>query len=271
MPFWLLVPCRLDEAFRSRRTRGGGPAALADILWGQYCLFQCIRLQDDVFDGHATDLALVYAANQFLVEAESAFAKCLPRTSRFWGVFWKALESTTQAIVRVDAMQKRIGCDPARLAREYARVAAVLKVGTAAVCFGRRRTRDLAALGRFADSYAMADQILDDLDDVAEDLRRRRFNYVAQRLCGGRVRRLEVARRAIARALVSGEGGDLILGDARRHLARAAATADGLDLPALRDYAAQAGRALDSRRRALHRTRLELVFGQAHRPGSPVL
>jgi hypothetical protein len=258
-----VVPWRLDEAYRTRR---GAGSSLGDILWGQYCLFQCIRLQDDVFDGHVTDLALVYAANQFLVEAERAFAKHLPHASRFWHMFWRAFESTTQAIVRVDAMQKCIGCDPARLAREYASVGAVLKVGTAAVCIGHGRPGDVAPLGRFADECAIADQILDDLEDVDEDLRRGRFNYVAQRI-GGRARSVDGARRAIVRSLGVGDGAELVFGDARRHFARAVRTAAGLRVPALSALTAGALQTLDARAVDLHRAQVTLAFGRAHRSG----
>ena len=238
---------------------------LGDALWGQYCLFKCIRLQDDVFDGHATDLTLVYAADLFLVEAERAFAPHFPRRSPFWTVFWPALESTARAIVTVDALQRRPGCDPARLAREYARVAAVLKVGAAAVCLGHRRAADAAALDALADEWAIADQILDDLDDVADDLRRGRFNYVAQRLCRGRgadALTAAEARRAVARALARGGGADRVLDDAGRRFARAARAARDLGVPAVAELTAAGSRAVDARRRAFLGAQARLAFGR---------
>jgi len=261
LPFWLVVPWRLDEAYRSPRSARA--SFLADALWGQYCLFQCIRLQDDVFDGHTTDLALVYASDQFLIEAERAFRKHFRRSSRFWGVFWQAFESTTQAIVHVDEMQKSVGCDPATLARQYAKVGSVLKIGTTAVCLGHRRPGDLAALGRLADDVAMGDQILDDLEDVADDLGHGRFNYVAQRICGrGGTARSdpEDARRAIARALAVGDGAGQVLGDARRYFDRAAATAEGLRIPALSTLPAAGRRAVDGLARAFHRAQVKVVL-----------
>ena len=265
LPFWLVVPWKLDEAYRSRGVGGARTSFLADVLWGQYCLFQCIRLQDDVFDGHTKDLALVYAADQFLIDAERTFAKHFPRSSRFWDAFWPAFESTTQAIVRVDELQKRIGCDPARLGREYAKVAAVLKVGTAAVCFAHGRPGGVAALDRFADDCAIGDQILDDLEDVDEDLRRGRFNYVAQRICGGRAGRARSdpaeARREIARALALGDAAGRIIGDARRHFDRAAVTADGLRIPALGALTAGARRSVHGLERAFHRAQVKTLLG----------
>ncbi len=250
----------LDEAYRPRPAR----AFLADVLWGQYCLFQCIRLQDDVFDRHTADLALVYASDQFLIEAERTFARHFPRSSRFWGVFHRALEATTLAIVRVDELQKRLGCRPARLAREYAKVGAIFKVGATAVCLKRRRPGRIAALGRFADDCAAGDQILDDLEDVEDDLRRGRFNYVAQRICVRRARGradAEQAGREIARALALGDGAERILGDAGRHFARAALAAEGLGVPAVGAVAAAAGRSVRELRQAFHRAQVERVLG----------
>lgn len=269
LPFWLVVPWRLDEAYRARRNGPRG-SFLDDVLWAQYCLFQCIRLQDDVFDGHTKDLALVYAADQFLIEAERTFAKHFARSARFWDVFRGAVETTTRAIVRVDELQRRVGCDPARLAREYAKVAAVLEVGTAAVCIAHRRTGDAAALSRFADECAMADQILDDLEDVEDDLQRGRFNYVAQRICGRRASRPsdpDAARRQIARALALGDGGERILDDARRRFDRAAVTAEGLGIPAVSAMAADARRSLDALRRAHHRAQVKRVLAPILRAG----
>ena len=257
----MLVPRALDAAYRSRGSRPGR-SFLDDVLWGQYCLFQCIRLQDDVFDGHTADRALVYVSDQFLVEADRAFARHFPRSSRFWEAFRGALESTTRAIVQVDELQKRVGCDPARLAREYAKVGAVLEVGAAAVCLEYRRARDLGALGRFADEYAIGDQILDDLEDVEDDLRRRRFNYVAQRICAGRPVSSdpESARPEIARALAREDGAALVLGDARRHFERAAVTAARLRIPAISALAAAGLRSVEGLGRALHRAQVRVVL-----------
>jgi hypothetical protein len=263
MPSWMVVPRALNAAYRSNGSRPGR-SFLADVLWGQYCLFQCIRLQDDVFDGHTTDLALVYASDQFLIEAERTFAKHFARSSRFWAVFRKAVESTTRAILQVDELQKRVGCDPARLAREYAKVNAIFKVGTTAVCLQHRRPRDVAAVDRFADDYAMADQILDDLDDVEEDLRRGRFNYVAQRICGRRAGRAlsdpKEARREIGRALALGDGADRVLGDARRRFERASVTADRLRIPAMGALATAGRRSVHELQGAFHRAQVKRML-----------
>ena len=254
LPFWIAVPVRLDDAFGR-----AGPGFLADVLWGQYCLFECIRLQDDVFDGHTTDLALVYGANQFLVEAERAFARQFSRPSPFWPAFWRALERSTQAIVRVDALQRRRGRAPARLAREYAGVAAVLGVGTTAVCLRNRRPAAAARLQAIADEWAIGDQILDDLDDVADDLRRGRFNYVAQRV-GGRAVGLEPVRRSVARAIALGDGASLVLGDARKRFDRAAVLAGRLGLPGVTAVADAARRMVDDRVRGFARAQARLAF-----------
>jgi hypothetical protein len=261
VPAWTAVPVALDEAYRPRPSLRGR-SFLADVVWGQYCLFQCIRLQDDVFDGHSTDVALIYAADQFLIEAERTFAKHLPRSSRFWEVFRTSVESTTRAVVQVDELQKRVGARPSRLAREYARVGAIFKVGATAVCLAHRRTRDLAALGRFFDDVAAGDQILDDLEDVDADLRRGRFNYVAQKIFDRRSRVASDparARHEVARALAAGDGADRVLDDARRRFARASVTAARLRVPAIVALAATARRSVDELKRGFHRAQVQRV------------
>jgi hypothetical protein len=225
---------------------------LADAVWGQFCLFQCVRLQDDVFDRHSADAALVYAGDQFLIESERTLARHFPITSPFWEIWRTAFETTTRSIVTVDAMQKRVGGDPARLGRQYAKVGAIFQVGAAAVCLAHRKPRAIGPVRRFFDAIAIGDQILDDLDDVEDDLRRGRFNYVAQRLQGGHAR--------LARALVAGDGADVILGDARRHFTRAAAVARRLRIPGMTALAAAALRSVDERQRAFHRAQVARTF-----------
>jgi hypothetical protein len=261
VPPWIAIPVALDDAYgRGRRARLA-PSFLADVVWGQYCLFLCIRLQDDVFDHHTPDHTLLYAGDQFLIEAERAFARHFPRPSSFWEIYRTAVETTTRSIVMVDEMQKRAGGAPARLAREYARVAAIFKVGASAIGIARGRTRDLAALRRFFDAMAVGDQILDDLADVDDDLRRGRFNYVAQRVGPrGRGTSTEAARRAIARSLASGDGAEGVLLDAQRRFTRAQRIAEGARLPMLIAVASNAVDSVDALRRAFHRAEVKRVL-----------
>jgi hypothetical protein len=232
-----------------------------DVLWAQFCLFLFVRIQDDLFDGQATDKRLIYAADQFLIEAERTFGRYFARSSPFWSLFHQALESSTRAILRVDQLQQEPCGRPAQLLEAYAQVAAIFKVGTAAVCLKMRRGRDLVALSRFADEMAMAGQILDDLEDVEEDLRRRRFNYVAKRLLdGGRADPTQAVER-VAREIVLGDGARRVLGEAARHTQRAAAALERLDCPAASAQVESSLRALARLGRTLHRRSIELVLG----------
>ena len=267
LPSWIAVPLALDAAY-GPRSRG---PFLRDVVWAQFCLFQCIRLQDDVFDRHTTDLALVFASDQYLVEAERTFARHFPRSSRFWEIFRSSVETTTRAIVQVDAWQRRLGVDPARLAREYAKVAAVLEVGAIAVCLAHRRGGAVADVRRFLDSAAIGDQILDDFEDLAEDLRRSRFNYVAQRLHDGGRPHAERRRaeRQIAAALQRRDGVARILSDAERRFARAAAAARRLAIPALGEMAGAAQRSVRDMQARVHRAEVARVLGPLLRVSSP--
>jgi ribosomal protein L29 len=122
--------------------------------------------------------------------------------------------------------------------------------------------RDLPALARFFDDVATGDQILDDLEDVDDDLRRGRFNYVAQRLCRGRVGTFDIekVRREIARALALDDGADRVLDDARRRFVRASATAARMRIPALVALAATAARSVDDLALGFHRAQVRRVM-----------
>ncbi|HVR71730.1 MAG TPA: hypothetical protein VMT87_12885 [Vicinamibacteria bacterium] len=255
-PYWTVLPRALVRR-SGIRVRGN---LLRDVLWGQFCLFLFVRIQDDLFDGQASDRRLLYAADQFLIEAERAFERQFARSCRFWSVFHGALESTTRAILRIDRLQ----CQPegrcGDLAAGYAEIAAIFKVGTAAICLKLRQPADLASLAQFADEVAIGGQIIDDLEDVHEDLGRNRYNYVAKRLLGGRSTTPEEAARHITREIVLGDGASRILGDVQRHLERAAMVLESVDCPPARSQVDQAFRDLVRLKRALHRRSVQRVF-----------
>jgi hypothetical protein len=237
-----------------------------DVLWGQFCLFLFVRMQDDVFDGHEPDRRLIYAADQFLFEAERTFGRHFARSSRFWSLFHDALEASTRSIVRVDGMQRVADGRPEDLLKGYAEVAAIFKVGTAAVCIKTRRLTDLDALSRFADEMSMAGQIVDDLEDVEEDLRRGRFNYVAKRLLAGRTATSDEALPLLTREIVVADGAFRVLSEAESHVQRATAALDDIDCQAARAQATESLRSLAHFKSRLHRRSVEMVLGPLLRP-----
>ena len=240
-----------------------------DVLWAQFCLFLFVRMQDDVFDGQAADKRLIYAADQFLVEAERTFGRHFARGSRLWSLFHQALETSTRAILRVDEMQSAPRGRPEDLLEAYAEVAAIFKVATAAVCLKTGRPGDIVALSRFADEMAMAGQILDDLEDVEEDLRRRRFNYVAKSLLDARPAEPADVVQHLARGIVLGDGALRVLSEAEVHVQRASAALAGVDCAAGRAQAAWSLRSLARLKTAFHRRSVEVVLGPLTRGPAP--
>jgi hypothetical protein len=173
---------------------------LRELQWAQYCLFLFIRFQDDIFDGQSQDKVAVYAADQCLFEADRIFAKHFAPQSWFWREYRECLRITTQSIVEVDALQRSPDTRPEELLDGYARVSAVLKVGSAAVCAHYGNKRAYRRVSLFCDEMAKAGQIIDDLRDLEEDMSRKRYNYVANDL---RRSEMEMPRRLRSNELMN--------------------------------------------------------------------
>lgn len=178
-PYWLLLP-RWLNARLCVHTR----EALDDILWAQYCLFAFVRLQDDVVDGQATSARLVFVANEFLVESERTFWRHVPDAS-FWTLFRASLAETSRGILETAAMQRRPRAGHEPLLACAARVAAVFRVGSAAVCLPAGARADFARVVRFVHHASIAGQLVDDFEDVAEDLADGRLNAAARLIARG--------------------------------------------------------------------------------------
>ena len=234
------------------------------MLWGQYCLFLFVRIHDDVFDGHATQASLVFAADALLVESERAFARHFDAGS-FWSLFRGYLDTSLRAIVEVDARQRGPnGMRRADLAL-YARVSAIFKTGAAAVCVRCRRLADLPSVERFIDGVAVATQILDDLVDTTDDLRRGRLNVAAAALfrhrAGSGAGRAQLVRQVARRARVEAAL-DRLFAEAATHLQRARAAADALGLVEASHYAESFERSLVKLDDRLHRSRVKDLLGR---------
>lgn len=175
--YWKQLPVWLAQVYGQRRIRR---AVLKDILWGQYCLFKAIRIQDDLFDGHATSPSLIYVSDQFLIEAERVFARHFEKSSPFWHHYRSALRTTTQAIVEVDALQKKPAASPRRLLNLFPKVNAIFNVGPLAVCIAVKAPHThIQRVFQLTKSFAIIGQVVDDFKDLKQDLGRKRYNYVA--------------------------------------------------------------------------------------------
>ena len=257
-PYWLFLPRWLARRFNAPRLR-----AVDDIVWGQYCLFASVRMRDDVLDRQAANPRLVFAADGFLVEAERAFARHV-RDEDFWRFFRTAVEQTANGILEADALQRRTKISEKPLYAAYARVSAIFKVGSAAICLPANRRAAFARVERFADHLAIAGQLLDDLEDTHEDLADGRCNAAARVLAPGVDPADPAAGDRITHAVVTGARLKPLLDIVERRIRMARAAIAPLRMDDADAYLVQVGRELADIRLKVQRARVAAVFGQAH-------
>jgi hypothetical protein len=262
--YWILLPCWLFNKFQpvkdGKRIEAG---FLDDVLWGQFCLFLFVRVQDDLFDGQADSFKLLFTADHFLIDSERSLSGHFGRRSPFWRSYWDFLRETVQAIVKVDELQKEPGRMTRASLRQHARVSAIFKMGSAAVCAKFRRMKYLSHATRFADEMAIACQIVDDLMDVEEDLERGRYNYAANTLMrlGPRTRRSpRQPSKAVARSIVLEDGMSRVLTEVRRHLRNARDAIKPIGSSDADAYVSQMLTHLDKHEKILHEARVRLFL-----------
>jgi hypothetical protein len=141
-----------------------------------------VRIQDDIYDGEGATAPLIFVSDEFLVEAQSTFSTLFQSSSPFWIIYHRYMTTTSRAIVECDDLLQTPMASAQTLLPAYARVSALFKIGAAAVCIRSDRMKQFSQVSRFADALAAAGQILDDLDDILEDLKRGRRNYAARLL-----------------------------------------------------------------------------------------
>lgn len=256
--YWLSLPGWLAGHPR-RAGRGRADSAfLRDVVWGQYCLFLFVRIHDDLFDGQARCPALVFIADDLLVEAERSFAKHLPR-GPFWTLFRDLLDTSLRTVLAIDALQRRPGGMGRESLSAYAQLASVLKVGAAAVCVKYHRAKDFARVSEFADHLAVANQIVDDVYDLEEDLARERFNFAANHFgidatdASGRSRRL-------AHSILIEDALGSLIHAVRHHLDGAAEAIEPVGMRQATALVDQARRDLRSFAGNVHCTRVGYLF-----------
>lgn len=257
MPIWLLAPGILHARATKGRSRRADANFLGDVLWGQYCLVMFVRMQDDVMDRQTASLPLMFAADEFLIESERVFMKHL-QTPAFWRVFQDALRRTIRGILEVHALQRAEGI-PEPSWDAYARVASIFKVGSAAVCSRHGFEDEWVRISRFFDHVAIADQLLDDLCDLDEDLRDGRLNAVARALLGRHPRSRHVRAR-LAEAIHCTDRLDRLLTAVHDHLRGARAEAASLGSPEADTYLDRFERRATRSARQLHRARVMAIF-----------
>jgi hypothetical protein len=236
---------------------------LRDVLLGQYCLFLAVRIQDDFLDGQAKSPVLLFVAQQLLVESREAFARHFQSSSRFWGLYEDGLTTTVRGIFTVDRLQRQPALKPEELLTEYAHVAAIFTVGMAAVCVKGGRLGDFARMALCADRLAAFGQILDDMEDIAEDFARGRYNYCSAvlipRVRGRRPRREDLLT-LMGKQFLFTPAATQISRALRGEIDSAVGAAGPLELPGLRGYLKLHENYADEVDRLFHAWRVRAVF-----------
>jgi hypothetical protein len=258
LPSWRLLPLMLAQRYQHESLRTKLPGGfLRDVRWGQYCLYLFTRFQDDLFDGQSDSPVSIYASDQCLFEAERVFSRHLPEKSWFWGVYNDSLRITTQSIVEVDRLQQINITRLEQLLEGYARVGEILKVGSAAVCATLNRRAAFLVVSRFSDEMAKAGQIVDDLQDLSEDLERKRHNYVAAVI--SKLRKHDQhgmgRQRAFLDELLFLAAQERALTEAKRLVSNASELISELELPGMKKYIEEYWKKLEKAETRRFRTR----------------
>jgi len=258
-PHWLLVPQWLLQRFgqlgRSDRR------FLLDILHGQFCAFLAVKLQDDLFDQHVSDLSLICAANHLLLSAREAFAPHFSEGSVLWPFFDASLRKTMNAIIDWDHAQLH-GFGPVSSVKAMTSGGyAVCNLATFAACLRLNKPRLFHALLPCTDEIAFVGQLLDDLEDMQSDFDRGRLNYAARFLLKRPVSNSPDLVHRLARAIIVDGRLSEFLSLLAKHLHRAAGVASSIDLPGLPEYIARHREALGSISTRHHQMRVRFLFG----------
>ena len=262
--FWTKLPRSLFLKY-CPNVRRPDQRFIRDVLWGQYCVFLAIRIYDDLFDGHVNQRSLLVVSERFKLEAERVFSYHFKSNSPFWNIYRKCFAQTTHAIVEVALLQQGTSTSAQRFLKRYAKVSAIFKIGSAAVCTRYKRLNDFATISEFSNELAMAGHILDDLEDVEEDLFQNRFNFVARVLLAHQNgKSTDPIFINIARNILYGDGLNRILHEVHFHLGRAARAIRPLHLSSVERYLRLQLRNLENFACGLQRLRAQVVLEKAN-------
>lgn len=251
--YWLLIPEWLADAFGLTAT-SGGRRRLEEICWIQYLVYALFRVQDDLVDGDSVDTRLAVSANQLLTEAVSAAANLFGRGSSFWTIFRRNIDATSRALVRLDRLQATPDRPPHVELELYGELSACLGIAAAGVSvLAGREDAWRRSLAPALDRLAVAAQLVDDLRDLGDDLRRGRINYAAWYLArpifGDSP---EVIQAVVASNLATTDRLDALLAEARRQLDDALACLEEPAFSRIRAYVDDYRRGVGGLGRRLH-------------------
>ncbi len=264
-PYWIILPFWLAEAFHGKKlARAIGRRFIDDILWGQYCLFVFIRIQDDLFDKHTERFSLIYASDLFLFEAERVFSKYFHKASAFWNIYRSCIVETILAIASGDSMERKPVRNRERLLSAHGRTSTICNVAPAALCLKGGRMKDFKRISVFATEMMKTGAIVDDLQDLEEDLERGRFNYASSFFLHGiRMKKSgkKIVRRQIVRNVLLSDGLTRLFQEINCHLDLAERSIKPIAVPAANKYLQSYRRSIAIMENDIHRWRVRTIFG----------
>jgi len=236
-PYWIAIPVVLARRWSDAlATSGPRRTFLHDVLWAQYCLYISVRITDDIFDGQVRDPQMEPLAGRFHREADEAFARHFSERAEFWTHFRAHYLTSLKGIKGVDTLQRGEALAPRAILRGFANTSSIFKIGATAVCLASGRNSALPIIGSIADELAIGTQIVDDVRDMAEDLKRGRFNYAARMLLKGNLLRNANTKRVLGEVLeklISPGPMEDVIKEAVRHIRCAHSLAIRLGFPEL--------------------------------------
>ncbi len=265
-PYWVLLPMWLRVRFA--RTGGRRPLAdrfIDDVLWAQYCLFQQVRIHDDILDRQEFNPSLIFTANEFRLEADRLLSKYFARSPRFWHIYNTCLSETNRSIIVLRSVQRSRVARPEEILALHAKVCSLFQIGSAAVCVRYNKLEYIPCLRTFADEVAKTGQAIDDLTDVVEDLERGEFNFVSAfilREHRSKMRSTAHALRKILQAMITEDAMSPMFHELRRHLYRARRAIQHLKLEPAVNYLQQRDEQFIRLEEYFHQQRVERVFGK---------
>ena len=271
-PSWMRIAFWLDAIWAAGDPGREPGGALADVLWGQYALFLSLRVKDDVLDGRRGDLRLLLVADRFLVESLRSFRRVRELGDAFWQSYLDCVQGTLDGAAEVGRLEAEPGAFRAEHLGLHARVAGMAKVGVAAVCHIHHKEAELAWLSHFQDHLAVANQIEDDLRDLADDLRVGRYTWVGNTLLAlrpGEVLSPDERASRLGQGLLRPERSAAIAGLLRRTLRAASAVVPASAPHHFSDLVQRLAAAPAEIERSLHETRVRWIFGQDLDAASP--
>jgi len=237
-PYWIAIPVVFARRWSHMLvTSGPRREFLHDVLWAQYCLYLSVRIKDDFFDGQVGNRRILALAELFHREAGEALARHFGEHAEFWTHFRTHVLTSVKGIEEVDALQRKKVQARRAFLRGFANTSSIFKIGATAVCLASGRRRALPLIGTVADELAIGTQIVDDVRDIVEDLKRGRFNYAARMLLKGKALRNATTKRVLQEVLdklISPGPIEDVIEEAVRHFRRAHSLVIELDLPELK-------------------------------------